>query len=148
MFKYGEKSNSKLETCHPTLQRIADEALAMSPYDITIIHGWRDMETQNHLYERKRSKVKWPNSRHNKTNDPYIVHREHMSDALDFAPYINGKIDWSDSHMFAVIAGCFFCAAGLVGEKLRWGGDWDMDGSTKDQTFMDWGHIEIKWSNS
>ena len=70
-----------------------------------------------------------------------------MSDALDFAPYINGRIYWEDSHIFAVVAGVFMAAAKQQGFKIRWGGDWDSDGTTTDQTFMDWGHIEITWNH-
>lgn len=145
-FAYGTRSLEKLETCHPELQRIANEALRLSPYDITIIHGWRNMELQNKLFDEGKSKKKFPNSRHNRTSDPMVIEPENMSDALDFAPWINRNIYWNDTHIFAVIAGCFIAAARNFGHTIRWGGDWDMDGQTTDQRLMDWGHIEIKWS--
>lgn len=147
MYKYSTNSKNKLDTCHPVLHDIANEAIATSPYDITIIHGWRGMDLQNQLYAKGKSKLQFPFSRHNKTDDPHVIDPHRLSDALDFAPYVNG-INWEDSHIFSVIAGCFFAAAIRMGHVLRWGGDWDMDGSTKDQTFMDWGHLEIVWSTS
>jgi len=66
-----------------------------------------------------------------------------LSLAFDFAPWIDGAIPWGDTHIFAVIAGAFFAATLDLGYTVRWGGDWDSDGSTKDQRLMDWGHIEV-----
>lgn len=145
-FEYGNKSFKKLETCHPILRSIAFKTLLVSPYDITIVHGWRGEELQNYLYSENVSKVKFPNSRHNKTNDPVIVDSHTLSDALDFAPYVNNTIYWNDTHVFSVIAGCFMSVAKGMGYTLRWGGDWDSDGQTTDQSFMDWGHLEMVWS--
>ena len=147
-YKYGTGSNEKLDTCHPTLQLIAEEALSLSPYDITIIHGWRNMGTQNQLEADGKSTKRFPNSRHNKTDDPSVIDYARMSDALDFAPWVNNTIYWDDTHIFAVIAGCFIAAAKSMGVTLRWGGDWDSDGQTTDQTLLDWGHVEITWSES
>lgn len=145
MWQYGSQSCAKLETCHPALQRIADEALALSPYDITIVHGWRGEDIQNALYDSGASRKRWPNSRHNRTNDPAALTPNRMSDALDFAPYVNGAVPWNDTHIFAVVAGVFIAAANQLGYRLRWGGDFDNDGSTKDQTLMDYGHLEMVW---
>jgi peptidoglycan L-alanyl-D-glutamate endopeptidase CwlK len=143
-FRYGGRSLEKLATCHPTLERIAHEALRISPYDITIIHGLRGEAVQNALYDSHASTKRYPDSRHNKTDD-YQLEKFKFSDALDFAPYVNGKIYWKDTHIFAVVAGCFIAAANNLEYKLRWGGDWDSDGTTTDQTLMDWGHLEMKW---
>ena len=148
-FVYGHSSQSRLSTCHPLLQDTAQRALRLSPVDIAIVWGWRDAETQESLYRMKASKVQWPNSKHNHTTNGHAC-----SLALDFAPYVNRRIDWNDTHAFALVAGVFFAAWGSPfgarrkdadGQQwgLRWGGDWDRDGQTTDQTFMDWGHIEM-----
>jgi len=129
------------------LQAIADEALEISPYDISIIHCLRGKELQDALYYSNASTKMYPYSRHNKTEDPMIHDPYSMSDALDFAPYVKGTIYWEDTHIFAVIAGCFMAAANRLGYLLRWGGDWDSDGTTTDQTLMDWGHIEMNWDH-
>ena len=65
-----------------------------------------------------------------------------LSDAVDFAPWIGGTIDWKDDGSFRVMAGAILHVASKLGIKLRWGGDWDKDGLTRDQTFQDIGHIE------
>jgi len=142
--KYGEGSTQKLATCHPLLSKIAVRALELCPYDITIVHGWRGKDVQDALFESNASKKRWPDSMHNKLGS----NGQPQSVAIDFAPYVGGSIPWNDTHIFAVVAGSFF-AAGLDldirvrGSALRWGGDWDSDGSTTDQTFLDWGHMEL-----
>lgn len=145
-FKYSKKSGSKLDTCHPLLQWIMADALHLSPYDIIIVHGHRGEELQNSLVAEGKSKTPWPTSRHNSTRDPEFEEQKNtFSDAVDFAPYVNGSIPWDDTHIFGVIAGIIMACAAVYGVKLRWGGDWNSNGSTKDQTFMDWGHVEIDW---
>ena len=85
------------------------------------------------------SHKQFPDSEHNFMRDD-----KPCSKAFDFGPWINGAIPWDDTHLFALVAGCYFAAATELGVRLRWGGDWDMDGLTTDQTFMDWGHLELE----
>ena len=144
-FSYGKKSTDKLLTCHPLWHVIMDEALLLSPYDITIVWGWRGEEVQNAFFESGASHKRWPDSTHNKTESTDFADELEMSDAIDFAPWVDGKIPWKETHMFAVIAGVIMAVAKRRGVKVRWGGDWDSDGSTRDQTLMDFGHIEIIW---
>lgn len=147
MYRYGTRSKEKLATCHPLLEQLAYKVLLVSPYDITIVHGFRGQLVQDALYDSNLSKKRFPFSRHNKSEDKKLQDRLHVSDALDFAPYVKKDIAWLDTHIFAVVAGCFLSQAKVMGVKLRWGGDWDSDGSTQDQSLMDWGHIEIDWSD-
>jgi peptidoglycan L-alanyl-D-glutamate endopeptidase CwlK len=144
-YKYGTRSQNKLSTCHNALQIVAVEALAISPYDITIIHGWRGELVQDALYDSGASRLRFPNSKHNHSMDPMMEGAELCSDALDFAPWVNGGINWNDTHIFACVAGVFMSVAIDLGYRIRWGGDWDSDGQTRDQTLMDWGHIELVW---
>jgi len=139
-YSYGSKSMSKLKTCDPVLRAIAERALELSPYDITIVHGWRGEEVQNALQESGASTKRWPDSKHNYTRD----NGEPNSLAIDFAPWVNGTIPWNDTHIFAHIAGLMTAAAAEMRVSLRWGGDWDTDGSTKDQKLLDWGHVELR----
>lgn len=137
--KFGTKSAGKLATVHPDLRQVAKIALARSPYDFSIIHGWRGEDVQNALFESGVSHTPWPESKHNIRD----LNELKCSEAIDFGPWIDNAIPWNDTHIFAVIAGCFFAAASECGVTIRWGGDWDSDGSTKDQTLMDYGHVEI-----
>lgn len=145
-YAYGKASQAKLATCDDSLRAVAELALEQSPYDITIVWGWRGEEIQNALHASGASHKRWPESMHNAMKEQPNSSpptRVPWSRALDFAPWVNGKIPWKDTHVFAIIAGCFHAAAEQRGVTLRYGGDWDSDGSTTDQTLMDWGHIEL-----
>lgn len=140
MFTFGRSSRAKLDTCHSKLISIAERALELSPVDFTIVWGWRGEDVQNALFESGASQKRYPHSKHNRTDHDGIPE----SIAIDFAPWVDGAIPWKDTHMFAVIAGLMFAAAKEQGVRLRWGGDFDMDLSTTDQSFLDWGHVELR----
>ena len=140
IYMYGVKSQSKLASCHEGLQKIAPIVLSRSPYDITIIHGWRGEEVQNALYDSNASTKQYPNSKHNFVDTNGLP----LSLALDFAPWIDNTIYWADTHIFSCIAGMFICVGVEFGYEIRWGMDWDGDGkSNGDQKLMDVGHIEL-----
>ena len=139
-FSFGDASLRKLDGCDPLLVNIARHAITATPVDFTIVWGYRGQEQQNALFESGASQKMYPQSKHNRT-----VAGERRAAALDFAPWVDGRIYWKDTHMFALIAGVFIACANTRGRPvtLRWGGDWDSDGRTTDQTLMDWGHIEL-----
>ena len=143
MWKYGERSSRKLATVHPHLRQVAFRGLERSPYDIAIVHGWRGKDVQNALVDSRASTKRWPDSKHNRSEDIEYELTDKISDALDFAPWVSGRIPWDETHIFACVAGCFFAAAHELGVTLRWGGDWDNDGNTKEHKLQDWGHLEI-----
>ena len=151
-FAWGERSLAILATCDDRLQRIAEKVIQCTPIDISIISGWRNEQEQDDLVRRGLSKTLWPNSKHNhRASSERVRHRDGgatyavkpWSQALDFAPYVNGGIDWKDERAFALAAGVWMSCAKALGYRLRWGGDWDGDGSTMDQSFMDIGHLEL-----
>ena len=138
-YSFGMKSRHKLDTCHQDLVTIAELAIDLSPYDITIIHGYRGSDVQNALFDSGASQKQYPHSKHNATDRDGVPE----SRAIDFAPWVNGTIAWGDTHIFAVIAGIMMAIAAQIDVDIRWGGDWDSDGLTSDQTLMDWGHMEL-----
>jgi peptidoglycan L-alanyl-D-glutamate endopeptidase CwlK len=131
---YSQKSADELTSCHIDLQLIFTEVL--KHYDHTIIQGHRTKEDQDKAYNSGRSKLQWPNSKHNFS----------PSMAVDAAPY---PIEWNDHIRFAVFAGYVFATAdrlraeGKITFKVRWGGDWDKDGFNNDQSFNDFPHFEL-----
>lgn len=133
MFKFSKSSQSKLDTCDERLQRVFNEVI--KHWDCTIIEGTRSKETQNEYYRTGKSKVQYPNSKHNAS----------PSKAVDAAPYFPNKphIRWDDSQSFAYFAGFVIGIAAGMGIKLRHGADWDQDKDTRDQSFMDWPHFEL-----
>lgn len=128
MPNFSSSSKEKLETCHPSLQLVLKEAI--KHIDFTVVEGYRDELRQNELFRTGFSRLRYPESMHNKN----------PSMAVDIAPY---PIDWEHSESFCHLAGFIQGLALQYNVRIRWGGDWDMDGSMRDQTFMDLGHLEL-----
>ncbi len=132
MPKFSSKSRDILYTCDDRIVRIMDEVIEIT--DISILCGRRGEEEQNYLFRMGLSKKLFPNSKHNsEVNDA-------LSEAVDIASY---PINWLDEQKFYYVSGIVMGVAEMLGIKLRWGGDWDMDDDLHDQTFMDLGHFEI-----
>lgn len=131
MPKFSRKSKEILLTCVEDLQVIMHDVIKIT--DIRIISGLRGEEEQNDLFRRGLSTKMFPNSKHNSEVE------DALSEAVDIAPC---PVDWQDEERFYYVAGVVMGVAGMLGIRLRWGGDWDMDDDLHDQTFMDLGHFE------
>lgn len=132
MAAFSKKSAAALATCDPRLQRIAKRAIEL--VDFTILEGHRGQEAQDAAYAKGNSKVRWPNGNHNRL----------PSRAFDFAPH---PIDWSSKTTaiarFAFIAGVMHAAATELGVQVRFGWDWNRNLDPRDETFLDWPHVEL-----
>lgn len=127
-YKFGRRSVNHYETLDPRLQYIMDEAIQY--IDFSILCGHRDEAEQNTAFERGNTKLRYPRSKHN----------SYPSKAVDIAPY---PIDWNDTKRFGLLAGYILRIAHEKGINIRWGGDWDSDGETKDNRFNDLPHFEL-----
>ena len=131
---YSVKSRERLNSCHKDLRMIFNAVIAH--FDNSILCGHRGEAAQMAAYNSGRSKVKWPNGKHNKT----------PSMAIDAAPY---PIDWQDRERFHYFAGYVMGVAemlhaqGMITHRLRYGGDWDMDTEVADNGFDDLVHFEL-----
>ena len=131
MAKFGKRSEEKLATIDPQIVEVLRDAIEV--YDFTIVCGARSKEVQNEAFATGASKKQWPDSKHN-VELPGLY-----SEAVDVAPW---PINWNDNLAFARLYGIIEACAFRRGITLRWGGDWDSDGSSTDQSFMDIGHFE------
>lgn len=131
MATFSKKSISNLLTCHEDLQKVF--LYVVSHYDCTVTQGVRGKMEQNDFYRRGLSKLKYPQSKHNKT----------PSLAIDVAPYIAGKGVIYDKNQCYNFAGFVLGVASMMGIKVRWGGDWDQDRDINDQSFLDLVHFEL-----
>tara|TARA_R110000824_G_C14839836_1_gene638849 strand:+ start:144 stop:533 length:390 start_codon:yes stop_codon:yes gene_type:complete len=127
----------------------------MGLMDISVICGNRSEAEQDALYPDN-TLVKFPNSKHNSL----------PSMAVDLAPYhpvygyLSGhktqlnkiagaeNIDYMDAYCFVQseyhrMAGVVLTCAKQLNIKVRWGGDFDSDGNTLDQSFIDLPHFEL-----
>ena len=143
MYTFGEKSQQCLDTCDERLVRVVTRALNTGLMDFGVNYGWRDKATQNALFATGKSKVVWPNSKHNHVD----VLGNPSSLAVDVHPWIVahgvGYIPWTETRYWYFLAGVIKQAGLLEGVPVRWGGDWDGDSYYGDQTFDDLGHFEI-----
>lgn len=140
--KYGNRSLEVLMTLHPDLKLVFRTVLKLG-FDHSLIEGHRSEARQDSLFYANppRTKVKWPNSKHNSL----------PSMAVDAMPWFDSKphIDWQHSpsiyHFAGVVRGV---AAQLYAEKkithlIRWGGDWDKDFDVREKQWNDSPHYEL-----
>ena len=126
---FGKSSKKRLNTCDNKLQKVFNEVI--KHVDCSVLEGHRDKDRQNKLYEEGKTKVKYPDGRHNRQ----------PSSAVDVTPY---PVDWKDRERQTLFAGFVIGVASQMGIKLRWGGDWDQDFQVVDNRFDDFPHFELK----
>ena len=129
MPRFGRKSKERLASCDPMLQKLFNEVI--KHVDCSVLEGHRGEERQNKFYDEGKSKVRYPNGRHN----------ANPSLAVDVTPY---PVDWEDRERQTLFAGFVVGIARGLGITIRWGGDWDMDFDVQDNKFDDFPHFEIK----
>lgn len=126
---WGRGSQRVLKTLAPELRTVLHTVLQLR--DISLIQGHRGEEEQNRYFKQQVSKVEWPNSKHNSW----------PSDAVDLQPSpYNAETLRED---LSYIAGLMVGVGHQLGLDIRWGGDWDEDGETADNSFDDLFHFEI-----
>ena len=129
MPRFGSRSRKNLETCDEDLQALFSEVIKY--FDCTVIQGHRGKEEQNKYFDEGKSKVKYPNGRHNAS----------PSNAVDVVPY---PIDWEDTDRMYYFAGFVKGVAFKLGIPVRWGGDWNDNTEVKDTNFKDLPHFELR----
>ena len=115
MPKFGRRSRSHIETCHPDLQTLFNAVI--EEVDCSVTCGYRNKEDQDKAVASGTSEAQYPHGNHN-TNP---------STAIDVYPY---PIDYKDMSRYYWFAGWVLAKAEIlrnVGEithKVRWGGNW------------------------
>mgnify|MGYP005989932243 FL=1 len=125
MPKFGKRSKERLRGVDTRLVNVLNELIKIM--DVTIIEGLRSKQRQEILLKEGKTKTK------------FSKHIE--GKAVDLAPY---PIDWEDRDRFHYMGGMIRGIAKQLNIPVRWGGDWDSDGETKDNKFDDLVHVEIK----
>lgn len=128
MPSFSKLSAQRLATCDERLQRLLTEAI--KTVDLTVLCGHRGEDEQEDAFRAGKSKVHWPDSKHNST----------PSQAVDIAPF---PVNWNDTNTFARLAGYIQRIAEEQGVSIRWGGDWDGNWRSDDK-FVDMPHIELR----
>ena len=127
MPKFSRSSAQRLATCHADIRKVCEQLI--KTFDFSVTCGHRGKADQDAAYKAGNSKVRFPNSAHNKL----------PSLAVDMVPY---PVDWNDIGRFKEMAAAFFAVANLLKERgeitheFEWGGNW--------RTLKDYPHFEVK----
>ena len=136
-FSFSNTSLTRLQTCHPDIQKVIHRAMEITTMDFMVLEGERTKEqayvnwgkgrTVRQLAAKgvpakyaqpKLAKVTWLsdplNSKHIKQKDGY-------AHAIDLCPY---PISWEDIPAFQKLGKIIKQAAKDVNVKIEWGGDW------------------------
>ena len=136
MNHFSETSKLRLQSCHRDLQLLF--AHVIQDFDCTIVCGHRDKVEQDKAFAEGKSKLQYPNSKHN----------SNPSMAVDAAPYINGKVDWTREQLLFFagyvkgVADRLFIT-GVISHRLRLGADFSGDNDVMDERFRDEPHFEL-----
>lgn len=153
MPKYSKSSIEKLETCHLDLYRLFMDVGKY--FDCTVLEGRRGEEKQELFFREGKTKLHYPNSKHNAV-EPLL------SDAVDVIPY---PVDWRfEKELYKTVWDGHDQAAKDIGHNIqRWfmfigyvkatarqmaieiicGADWNGDNQMSDQRFDDLPHFEL-----
>ncbi len=123
---FDNASAKRLAKAHPLIQKVMNAAREKIAF--TIMDSQRGRSAQEYAFKRGNSKAHFGQSAHNWS--PAI--------AVDIAPI---PLDWDDVQSFIALAHVIMPIAKQMSVSLRWGGDWNMDGSTKDG--WDFPHYEL-----
>ena len=116
MFKFGNRSISRLMGVHPLLVETAKLAIARSKIDFGITCGVRDMETQKKLKAAGRS---WT------LKSKHLVQEDGFSHAIDCVAYWDGEVCW-EVEVYDEIADAMLEASKEVSGSfdITWGAAW------------------------
>ena len=118
MPRFSRKSLRELETCDPMLQYLFKEVV--KHFDCSVIEGKRSLEDQQELLNEGATKT------------------------LDSAHLTGRPVDFEDRDRWHYFGGFVLGTARQFGIDVIWGGDWDNDTKTKDNTFDDLMHFELR----
>jgi peptidoglycan L-alanyl-D-glutamate endopeptidase CwlK len=137
---FSKKSLEMLQQCHPDLQKVMMEAIKIIDFSVT--EGARTKEKQIEYFKTGKSKTL--NSKHLPKYCKEIG--KECSFAIDVVPY---PVNFQDRERFCLLAGVVLGIAkvlkdkGIIKSDIRWGGDWNRNNITKDESFSDLPHFEI-----
>ncbi len=129
MPKFSAISQKRLDECHPLLRELMYDVIYYM--DFSVLCGWRGEADQNEAHDKGLSKLRWPDSKHNK--QPSL--------AVDIAPY---PLNWRDHERFKELAYFVLGYAAAKGICVRWGGDFNQNYNEDDDGWHDLPHFEVR----
>ena len=133
------ENQKKIKCCDPFLQHLLYEVAKIT--NLRIIEGLRTVDRQQRLIDEGKSKIS--NARHAPHVQGIAVDIIPLDKNREFHGWGEGKDEVKEVGMFYNLHGIIYTVAKHLIIPIRWGGDWDGDGSFKDQTFDDLVHYEV-----
>jgi peptidoglycan L-alanyl-D-glutamate endopeptidase CwlK len=138
-YSLSQRSISNLRRVHPDLVAVVERAIQITEQDFIVIEGVRTQERQDELWAQGRTKpgpiVTWT-----KDASTHAIGKDGYGRAVDICPF---PVDWNDISKFDAIYVAMMSAADEFGVRLRYGGDWDMDGNLRERGESDSPHFEL-----
>ena len=125
MARFGRKSKRLLGECHPDLIKLFN--VVVKEFDCSILEGKRSLDRQKELLADKKTKT--------------LKSKHIEGKAVDVAPY---PIDFEDRDRFHYFGGYVLGIAKMLNIDVIWGGDWNNNKETKDNSFDDLVHFELR----
>lgn len=133
------RCEQRLRGVDPRLVDVVRDAALRLPAGrrFVVLEGLRTQERQQELYAQGRTApgkvVTW-------TLDSPHLHGK----AVDLAPVLpDGSIDWEDQAAFDAIAAAMNEASTVLEYPIRWGANWDRDGTPREKGEFDSPHFEL-----
>lgn len=128
-YSFSDTSIKRLKGVHPDLVAIITLALEKSKVDFMVIEGVRTQARQNELYSWGRTKVNPNTGKMTKVtwtkNSRHKIQKDGYGHAVDLAPYVGGKVDWSSSSgNYETLNRAIVEASEELGIPIEWGGNW------------------------
>lgn len=126
MAQFSRTSLKRLEGVHPDLVKVLLISIEDTPIDFSIIEGVRTTKRQQEIFAQGRTKpgniVTYADGVKNKSN--HQKKSDGFGHAIDFCPFINGKLDWNNHSNFKVIADHIVSTGAKLGIKITAGFYW------------------------
>ena len=126
MAKFSKRSFDALKGVHPNLILVMTTAICDTPIDFTIVEGVRTAKRQQELYAQGRTKpgaiVTYADGIKSKSN--HQIKTDGFGHAIDFAPFVNGNLDWDNHNNFKIIADHIVSTGKRLGIKIDAGFYW------------------------
>lgn len=136
MPQFTHSSANKMQTCDDRLITLFKEVIKY--YDFIVMCGYRNEKDQNAAVAAGNSKTPWPKSKHNAMPSQAV-------DVLPTCLIVDGKINWDNKAAFSELAEIVFREADKLGIHIRWGGDFNQDGSKTTNDSWDLPHFELAY---
>lgn len=151
-YEFGMVSRREIETLHPDYKLIHETAIKTIPVDYGVHDGGRTFDLQLEYFLNRKSRLD-PRKPGVLAKAKHVIYegrkKAEASDVHVSGNHKGESLTWNKDHLIFVAAyliavADMLYAQGKISHRLRWGGNWDMDGIIViDQEFDDLPHLEM-----